>query len=110
MVTSYLGGEQPEAFYYDSRRSWMRTGDRALMSEEGAIFIVNRIKDIIKKTGISLSPAVIEFVLNSIDGVEVSPRSILPSTETPRGFCEGPRQRLTYPFLLVGICLWDTRS
>lgn len=72
MITSYLGGEQPEAFYRDSRGSWVRTGDRALMSDAGAVFIIGRIKDIIKKTGISLSPAVIESVLNAIDGVEAA--------------------------------------
>ncbi|KAK5171908.1 uncharacterized protein LTR77_003545 [Saxophila tyrrhenica] len=72
MVPGYLGGEQPEASYQDSHGNWLKTGDRAFMTEKGAVFMIGRIKDIIKKVGISLSPAVIESVLNSREGVQAS--------------------------------------
>lgn len=71
VINQYLNNAQPESFYRDDRGSWLRTGDRALMDQEGRVFIVGRIKDIIKRIGQSLSPAVAESVLNGMDGVEV---------------------------------------
>ena len=71
MIEHYLGNVQPDLFYRDEHGSWVLTGDRAVMDEGGRIFILGRIKDIIKKTGISLSPAVIESVLNKHTGIEV---------------------------------------
>lgn len=71
VIDHYLENDQPENFYCDERGSWMLTGDRALMSEDGVITIIGRIKDIIKRVGLSMSPAVVESVLNRMDGVEV---------------------------------------
>ena len=42
-----------------------------MMDPAGNLFILGRSKDIVKKTGISLSPSVIESVLNKHEGVEV---------------------------------------
>lgn len=42
------------------------------MNEDGVIFVIRRIKDIIQRVGRSLSPAVVESVLNSMPGAEVS--------------------------------------
>ena len=72
VIHRYLEDAFPHSFYEDEKGEWMLTGDRALMDEEGRIFIIGRIKDIIKRVGQSLSPAVAESVLNRIDGVEVS--------------------------------------
>lgn len=72
VIEGYLEDAQSEAFFQDEKGHWMNTGDRAVMDEKGVIFIVGRTKDIIKKVGLALSPAVAESVVNSIEGVEVS--------------------------------------
>lgn len=72
VIENYLENAQPEAFYRDEQGHWMLTGDRAFMNESGVIFIIGRNKDIIKRVGLTLSPAVAESVLNRMDGVEVS--------------------------------------
>lgn len=71
MITHYLDDEQPQSFYSDDHGHWILTGDRAFMDENDRLCIVGRSKDIIKKTGVSLSPAVIEAVMNDIEGVQV---------------------------------------
>jgi 4-coumarate--CoA ligase len=80
MITRYLDNEQPEAFYRDFYGNWLRTGDRGFIDDSGAVFIIGRIKDIIKKTGVSLSPAVIESVLNAVEGINVAVMGV-PSAE-----------------------------
>ena len=71
VIEHYLENAQPESFYSDERGNWMLTGDRAFMDEDGVIFIIGRNKDIIKRVGLTLSPAVAEAVLNANNGVEV---------------------------------------
>ena len=71
VITHYLNDEQPQSFYSDVHGHWILTGDRAFMDDHDRVFIVGRSKDIIKKTGVSLSPAVIEAVMNDIEGVQV---------------------------------------
>lgn len=71
MVDHYLDGVQPELFYKDHISNWIRTGDKALMNEKGYVFILGRLKDIIKKSGVSISPAVVEATLNRHEGVNV---------------------------------------
>ena len=41
------------------------------MDERGYVFILERIKDIIKKSVLSISPAVVEAVLNKHENVNV---------------------------------------
>lgn len=48
---------------------WIRTGDQAIMNEEGYISIVGRIKDIIIRGGENLFPVVIENKLLQNDAV-----------------------------------------
>lgn len=50
----------------------MLTGDRAFMDETGVVFIIGRNRNIIKRVGLTLSPAVTKSVLNRMDGGEVS--------------------------------------
>ena len=42
------------------------------MDEEGYIFIIGRIKDIIKQSGINLSPGVLEATLNKHEGINAA--------------------------------------
>ncbi|EOA16327.1 hypothetical protein CARUB_v10004477mg [Capsella rubella] len=45
--------------------SWLRTGDIAYFNEDGYLFIVDRIKEIIKYKGFQIAPADLEAVLVS---------------------------------------------
>ena len=58
MMTGYFNNEQAnkEAFSGD----WFRTGDVVVTDEDGDIFIVDRIKDMIKVKGYQVSPTELE--------------------------------------------------
>jgi len=64
MCKGYLDIGLTDDFYEDEAgRLWFATGDAAMINEEGLIFIVGRIKDMIIRGGVNISPAAIEFVL-----------------------------------------------
>lgn len=71
LITSYGQGLSPDDFYILEGSHWFKTGDVAMMDENGYIFILGRSKDIIKYHGVSLSPAVLEGVLNTDSEVQV---------------------------------------
>lgn len=48
---------------------WLATGDIATQDEDGFLFIVDRLKDMIITGGINVFPAEIERVLEELDGV-----------------------------------------
>lgn len=72
MVDHYIGNAQPELFFHDSEGTWIRTGDKAVMDEDDYIFMIGRIKDIIKQSGINVSPGVLEATLNKHEGVNAA--------------------------------------
>ncbi|XP_010518843.1 PREDICTED: 4-coumarate--CoA ligase-like 6 isoform X2 [Tarenaya hassleriana] len=49
--------------------SWLRTGDIAYFDQDGYLFIIDRIKEIIKYKGFQISPADLEAVLVSHPGI-----------------------------------------
>ncbi|KAE9367431.1 acetyl-CoA synthetase-like protein [Stipitochalara longipes BDJ] len=53
------------AFYDDAEGHWIRTGDQAVMDEDGKIQIVGRYKDMIIRGGENISPSAIESILLS---------------------------------------------
>ncbi|KAK5086880.1 hypothetical protein LTR05_004050 [Lithohypha guttulata] len=60
----YAGEPLPENFYTDNNgQTWFGSGDAALIDDEGLVFIVGRIKDMIIRGGVNISPAAIEFQL-----------------------------------------------
>ncbi|XP_059481737.1 uncharacterized protein LOC132200350 [Neocloeon triangulifer] len=48
---------------------WLKTGDVAYVDEDGYIFIVDRIKELIKVKGFQVSPTELEEVLRKIPGI-----------------------------------------
>jgi len=59
----------PKATAETLRNGWLHTGDIATQDEEGFIFIVDRLKDMIISGGENIYPAEIEKVLAGIPGV-----------------------------------------
>ena len=55
----------PEATSQTVTNGWLRTGDLAWKDEEGYVFIVDRLKEVIKCKGFQVPPAEIENVLVS---------------------------------------------
>ncbi|MFX0104768.1 MAG: AMP-binding protein, partial [Candidatus Hodarchaeota archaeon] len=55
--------ENKKVFFEAGGYRWLRTGDYARMDEEGYIFLIDRVKDMIKYKGHSVYPREIEEVL-----------------------------------------------
>lgn len=64
MLSAYLDDAQADLFYEDEAGNWVITGDRARIDADGRVYILGRSKDIIKRKGIPIPPAVIESCLN----------------------------------------------
>ena len=73
VIRGYLNQSTSDSFYVDGQTNWHVIGDRALMDEEGRVYILGRYKDIIIRGGENISPAVIESCLNGHSGVKVGP-------------------------------------
>jgi long-chain acyl-CoA synthetase len=67
LMTGYW--RQPEATANAFEDGWLRSGDVALMDENGWFFIVDRKKDVIIASGFKVWPREIEDVLYRFDGV-----------------------------------------
>lgn len=81
LIHSYLGNVSSSSFYEDAQGRWFRTGDWAVMDDDGVVYVVGRIKDTIKCRGIGLFPPVIEGYIKDSFGVQVS-RSSLETKKT----------------------------
>ena len=54
----------PQATAYALEDGWLRTGDLAVQDEDGYVYIVDRLKELIKCKGFQVAPAEIEHVLH----------------------------------------------
>lgn len=71
-IESYMGGRNAHEFYEDDEGKWFKTGDVGKIDADGLVYILSRVKDIIKYQGIPVSPTMIEVVLNKDPEVMVS--------------------------------------
>ena len=67
VMLGYWG--QPELTAETLRNGWLHTGDGGRMDEEGYIYVVDRVKDMIISGGENIYPAEIENVLMQHDGI-----------------------------------------
>ncbi|KAF7195640.1 4-coumarate--CoA ligase 1 [Pseudocercospora fuligena] len=70
LIKHYLNNINEETSFYTDEEGlrWFRTGDLATISEDGVIYILGRIKDIIKRSGIPITPAALESCIEQFTG------------------------------------------
>lgn len=59
-----------QTFLFCDGKRWLKTGDWGYVDEDGYIFIVQRLKRIIKVSGVPVFPAEIEKIVCKLSGVE----------------------------------------
>lgn len=64
-IRRYLRGVKPEDFYHDEHGAWFKSGDTGMINDDGWVYLLGRKKDIIKRAGISITPAALESCLDS---------------------------------------------
>lgn len=64
--------KNPEATNEAFRNGWFHTGDLAYMDEDGVIFYVGRVKDMIRRSGENIAAAEVEEVIMLHDTVQLA--------------------------------------
>ncbi|KAI7785987.1 acetyl-CoA synthetase-like protein [Diaporthe eres] len=75
LIRGYVGGEENdnEVFCQDRQgRRWMKTGDVALMDQDGLVYILGRSKHAINRGGFAIMPAVVESCIEKFTGAQAS--------------------------------------
>jgi crotonobetaine/carnitine-CoA ligase len=67
LMVGYHGRPEETAAAFDN--SWLRTGDRGRLDEDGYLYFVDRAKDMIKRSGENVSASEVERVLSEFPGV-----------------------------------------
>jgi long-chain acyl-CoA synthetase len=74
--------QNPSATNEVLQDGWLATGDIATIDEDGFVFIVDRIKDVIIVSGFNVYPAEIEQVVCLLDGVQECAAVAIKSGDT----------------------------
>lgn len=64
----YVGDDKATAETVDSE-GWLKTGDLCYFNEDGFLYIVDRLKELIKYKGYQVPPAELEHILQSHPGI-----------------------------------------
>jgi acyl-CoA synthetase (AMP-forming)/AMP-acid ligase II len=94
MMTGYLGNPAATAATID-QDGWLHTGDLARFDSAGNLFLVDRLKDLIKVKGFQVAPAELEAVLRShpaVADVAVVPVPDERAGELPKAYVVPARQ------------------
>lgn len=66
LIQGYLDGVGASNFYTDETgHRWFKTGDLAVINDDDWVFVLGRKKDIIKRAGVPITPAMIEGDLDA---------------------------------------------
>lgn len=82
IMKGYLGRPEATAQIIDSE-GWIHTGDVGYVDEDGALFIVDRLKELIKYKGRQVAPAELEGVL--ISHPAIADAAVIPSADADAG-------------------------
>ena len=88
LMTGYLGNPDATAATVDAE-GWLHTGDVAHFDENGSLFVVDRIKELIKVKAYQVAPAELEAVLRGHPAVADAAVIGIPderSGEVPKAF------------------------
>ncbi|KAK6118939.1 hypothetical protein DH2020_047318 [Rehmannia glutinosa] len=75
IMKGYFSNEEATASTLDSR-GWLRTGDLCYIDEDGFIFVVDRLKELIKYKGYQVPPAELEALL--LTHPEMADAAVIP--------------------------------
>lgn len=82
IMKGYFGNEHATASTLDSE-GWLRTGDLCYFDEEGFLFVVDRLKDLIKYKAYQVAPAELEELL--LSHPEISEAAVIPYPDQEAG-------------------------
>jgi acyl-CoA synthetase (AMP-forming)/AMP-acid ligase II len=88
VMQGYLGQADATAATIDAD-GWLHTGDVGYVDEDGDVFIVDRVKELIKYKGLQVAPAELEAVLlghPAVGDVAVIPSPDEEAGEVPKAF------------------------
>lgn len=69
VMKGYLGDKESTSAILDSE-GWLRTGDICSIDKEGVLFMVDRLKELIKCNGYQVAPAELEDLLQTHSGID----------------------------------------
>ncbi|WVZ80316.1 hypothetical protein U9M48_027802 [Paspalum notatum var. saurae] len=75
VMSGYVGDEEANAATFDSE-GWLKSGDLCYIDQDGFLFVVDRLKELIKYKGYQVPPAELELVLQSLP--EVVDAAVMP--------------------------------
>ncbi|PAN46406.1 hypothetical protein PAHAL_9G183500 [Panicum hallii] len=82
VMLGYVGGNETRISAFDSD-GWLKTGDLCYFDEDGFLYVVDRLKDLIKYKAYQVAPAELEDVLHLIPGI--SDAAVIPYPDEEAG-------------------------
>ncbi|KAK5701096.1 hypothetical protein LTR17_022893 [Elasticomyces elasticus] len=71
-IRHYPGNINEDSFYSDDLGRWFKTGDLGMIDTDGIIYVLGRIKDVVMRAGVPITPAALESSVGKLTGVLVS--------------------------------------
>ncbi|CAK9176277.1 unnamed protein product [Ilex paraguariensis] len=81
VMTGYVGDEEATASTLNSE-GWLKTGDLCYFDSEGFLYIVDRLKELIKYKAYQVPPAELEHLLQSVP--EIADAAVIPGAKTEK--------------------------